>query len=78
MADNNYIKDTVIVGLDPIDIYFFINRKSKKYQAVLLHDIEEILGKNSEEFPQIRKLVLDSYGNYTRSIQRIVFGDDFE
>ena len=64
-----------IDGLDLFDLISFINKKNKRYQAVILADVEEILGKDSEEFKIIRKLFLDGFNDYTRSIVRIVFGD---
>lgn len=68
----------IIQGLDVFDIIFLVGRKNKKFQAILLQDIEEILGKDSEQYIRIRKLVLDSYNNYTRSMLRAIFGNDFE
>ena len=64
-----------IDGLDAFDLISFIGKKNKKFQAIILADAEEILGKDSEEFKQIRKLFLDGFNDYTRSIVRIVFGD---
>jgi hypothetical protein len=68
----------IIQGLDPLDVAGFVSKKNKKYQAILLQDIEEILGKDSEEYKQIRGLILDSYNDYTRSILRVVFGNTFD
>lgn len=68
----------IITGLDLLDIIGFIGRKNKSYQAILLSDIEEILGKDTKEFSQIRKLILDGFNNYTRSVLRVIFGNDFE
>lgn len=68
----------LIQGLDPLDVAGFVSKKNKKYQAVLLQDIEEILGRDTQEFAAIRKLVLDSYNNYTRSVLRVIFGNDFD
>ncbi len=64
-----------IEGLDLIDAINFIHKRNKKYQAILLSDIEDILGKDSEEFQIIRKLVLDSYNDFTRSLIRLLFGN---
>jgi hypothetical protein len=64
-----------IEGLDLIDVINFMNKKNKKYQALLLKDLEDILGKDSDQFHLIRKLVLDSYNDYTRSIIRLLFGN---
>jgi len=68
----------IIQGLDVVDLLGFVQRKNKTFQAILLYDLEELLGKDSPEFKAARKLVLDSYNNYTRSLLRIIFGDSFE
>lgn len=68
----------VIQGLDVVDIQHFVGRKNRKFQAVILHDIEEILDKDSDEFQKVRKLVLDGFNEYTRSVLRIIFGNDLE
>jgi hypothetical protein len=45
---------------------------------MMLNDLEKILDKNSEEYAKSRKLVLDGFNNYTRSILTIIFGSEFE
>ena len=62
-------------GLDLFDMISFISKKNKRFCAVILADAEEVLGKDSEEFEAIRKIFLDGFNDYTRSIVRIVFGD---
>ena len=64
-----------ISGLDLVELLDFIGSKNKKYQAVLLSDIEEILDRNSEEFIQIRKLILDTMNKYTRGVSRLITGN---
>jgi hypothetical protein len=70
----------IIQGLDLQDLVKLIAKKSGKFQAILLTDLEEILPKDkyTEEFPKVRKLILDSYNDYTRSVMRAIFGNDFE
>lgn len=68
----------VIQGLDVIDLIVVVGQKNKKFTAIALQEIEEILGKDSEEYKSIRKVFLDSFNNYTRSVMRSIFGDDFE
>lgn len=68
----------IIQGLDVIDLVKLIQRKNRKFQAILLTDVEEILDKNSPEFIRVRKVILDHFNNYTHSIARLIFGDDFE
>ena len=72
---SNGTKGVVVQGLDLIDIITFITKKNKKFQAIHLTELEEILDKNSPEFKAARKLTLDGYNNYTRSIVRAIFGD---
>jgi hypothetical protein len=68
----------VIQGLDVIDIVTIVGKKNRKYQAVLLAEIETVMDKDSDDYKKIRKVILDSYNGYTRSILRLIFGDDFE
>lgn len=68
----------VIEGLDIIEVLKFNEKKVKKYQAMFLQDLETIVPKNSEEFSKIRKLYLDWSNEYSRSLIRLIFGDDFE
>lgn len=68
----------IIQGLDVLDVVYFVGKKNKKFQAILLQDLEEILGKDTPEYLQVRKLFLDGFNNYTRSVLRVIFGNDFE
>jgi hypothetical protein len=68
----------VIQGLDSLDIVSFIGRKNKKFQAIMLQEMEDILGRDTPEYIAIRKLVLDGFNNYTRSMMRAIFGVDYE
>jgi NADPH-dependent 7-cyano-7-deazaguanine reductase QueF-like protein len=70
--------DTIEVGLDAIDIVNFINKKGKRYVATTLQDLEEIIPKNSEEYEKVRKLFLNSFNDYKRSVCRAIFGTDLE
>jgi hypothetical protein len=66
---------TIIQGLDLKDIIGFIEKKNKKFQAITLSEFEEIMDKNSDEFKAMRKITLDNYNNYTRSVIRAIFGE---
>ncbi|NMC34393.1 MAG: hypothetical protein GYA36_18365 [Veillonellaceae bacterium] len=69
----------IIKGLDVLDLMKFIKSKNKRYQAIALQSLEEIIpDKKSDEFIYIRKLLLDTLNNYTRAIFRIIFGVDLE
>jgi hypothetical protein len=66
----------IIQNVDLLDVLNFMERKSKIYQAICLQSVEEILGKDSEEYKQVRKVFLDSFNNYTRAVVQVVFGSD--
>ena len=68
-------KGVVVQGLDLIDIVTFISKKNKKFQAILLTELEEVLGKDNPDYLKVRKVVLDEFNNYTRSVVRAIFGD---
>ena len=65
----------VIQGLDLIDIISIVDKKKRKYLALMLQDIEDVLQVNSSEFKSIRKIVLDNVNSYTRSLIRALLGD---
>ena len=65
----------VIDGVDIFDIVTWINKKNKKYLANGMDEVERILGKDSEEFIKIRKVFLDTFNDYTRSILVSLFGN---
>lgn len=67
--------DVVIEGLDLLDVINQIDKKKKKFIAIMLSEIEETYGKDSEEFKYIRKTILDGVNDYTRSLLRVFFGD---
>lgn len=65
----------IIQGFDIIDITGFIGRTNKKYQATLLAQLEEVLGRDTEQYELVRKLVLDSTNNFVRAIVKAIFGE---
>lgn len=67
-----------IQGVDIIDLMVKVGQENKRFAAKTLQEIEEVIGKDSPEYPKVRKVVLDCFNNYTRSIMRSVFGNDFE
>jgi len=73
MMDDN--RSVVIQGLDLFDVVTFMTKKSKRFQAMALSNLEEVIDKDSEEFKYIRKIILDYFNNYTRSVIRAIFGD---
>lgn len=75
-GNERQVTDGVIIqGLDLKDIIGFIEKKNKKFQAITLSEYEEVLDRNSPEFKAIRKITLDGYNNYTRSVIRAIFGE---
>ena len=65
----------IIQGLDTIDVAKIISKKNSKFLAIGLQELEESLDKNEKNFNNIRKIFLDNFNDYTRSIMRIIFGD---
>lgn len=64
----------ILHGLDLKDVTSAMNHKSKRFMAMTLQSIDELIG-DSEDYPVIRKAVLDGFNNYTRSLARLFFGD---
>lgn len=62
-------------GFDVMDLVSFIGRLTKRYQANLLANMETILDKDSQEYKDMRKLILDSTNNFSRAIVKSIFGD---
>jgi hypothetical protein len=71
-------KNLISIGLDAIDIINFISKKGRRYVATTLQELEEILPKDSEEYEKVRKLFLNSFNDYKRSVCRAIFGTDLE
>lgn len=64
--------------LDFIDVMSQLRRRQKRYLALLLRDLEGLLGPDSEEFQIVRKLVLDYFNDFLRSTAQTIFGEDVE
>jgi hypothetical protein len=65
----------IMQGFDVLDVVAFIGRLTKRYQAVLLSNVEKTLGYNDPRYPEIRKLILDSSNNFSRAIVNEIFGE---
>lgn len=76
--NGNVDKGVVMQALDLLEIIELISRKNKKFQATMLQEMENIVGKDSPEFIKIRHVVLDSLNEYTRTILKNIFGTSFE
>ena len=68
----------IIEGLNVLEIVKFLGNKNKKYLAITLNNIEDVLDPNSEEYKLIRKEVLDGFNEFTRAIVDVLFGDQLE
>lgn len=75
VKEDNKSYGHIIQGLDTIDVAKIISKKNSKFLAIGLQELEESLDKNDESFNNIRKIFLDNFNDYTRSIMRIIFGD---
>ena len=65
----------VVQEVDILSIIRDVGKRNKRLQAKLLQEIEKSVDKNSDEFDELRKFVLDEINGYTRSIMRDIFGD---
>ena len=63
-------------GLPEIEIIKLINKRKKRYCAIALNDLEELIGQG-EQFKEIRKIVLDNMNGFTRSVFTVI-GIDVE
>lgn len=64
-------------GLPEVEIIKLINKRKKRYCAIALNDLEEILGHNDEKFKEVRKVFLDNMNGFTRSVFTVI-GIDVE
>jgi len=67
--------EVIIEGLDVIDVVRYISRKKDKFIAIVLADLEEVMEKDSNEYKFVRKIFLDGFNDYTRSVMRTLFGN---
>lgn len=73
---NEYEQETLVTKqINVLDLIKTIGKKNKQLQAKLLQELERHVDKNSPEFEELRKFVLDEVNSYTRTIVREVFGD---
>jgi len=63
-------------GLPELEIVKLINKRKKRYCAIALNDLEEILGQ-SDQFKEMRKIFLDNMNGFTRSVFTVI-GIDVE
>ena len=66
-----------INGLDAIDVLKQMNRRQRRYLALLLSDLEEVV-EDKATYRVVRKLVLDHFNDFGRSVARIIVGEEIE
>ena len=71
MSDSNKVFQEV----DALQVVKKIGTASKRVQAKILQRLELSIDKDSEEFSELRKLILDELNNLNRSVVREIFGD---
>jgi hypothetical protein len=65
----------IINNISMLDVLQFVGKKNGKYIAKMLSSLESILSKDSSEFKEIRKIILDGMNDYTRAILIEIFGN---
>jgi hypothetical protein len=60
-------------GIDILDTINLISRLSRKYQAIVLNDLQGKLYK--DDFIAIRKTILDSFNEFAREVAKAIFYD---
>jgi len=66
-----------LYGLDVFDIINLIRRKNGAYIRIVLDELETKI-EDPGKFREVRKVVLDGFNNYTRSILRSLLGGNIE
>lgn len=65
----------VFQEVDALHVVKKIGTSSKRAQAKILQRLEISIDKNSDDYLEIRKLILDELNNLNRSVVREIFGD---
>jgi hypothetical protein len=69
------MNNVILQGVDVMDMINFLTNKNSKFQATTLSHLESVLGKDTEQFKQARKIYLDSSNNFLRAVITAIFGD---
>ena len=67
--------DKVIQDVDILEVIKSIAKRNKRTQARLLQEAEKVMNKNTPEYQEYRKFLLDELNSYTRFIVKELFGD---
>lgn len=66
-------------GLDILSILSILERRKGTYLSLLLEDLEVLYKKNEDPgFLAVRKLILDYFNDYYRSLIKVVTDGDIE
>ncbi len=66
-------------GLDILSILSILERRKGTYLSLLLDDLELLYKRNeSPAFTDVRKLILDYFNDYYRSLIKVVTDGDIE
>jgi len=65
----------IIQEVNLLELVGYCSKKNKKLQAVLLQALEEYFLKDSPEYRELRKIILDETSGAFRAIIREIFGD---
>ena len=68
-------ENKVFQEVDALQVVKRIGTTSKRVQAKILQRLELSMDKDSEDFAEIRKLILDELNNLNRTVVRDIFGD---
>jgi hypothetical protein len=69
------VESKVVQEVDILSIIRLTGKRNKKLQARLLQEIEKHMDKNTGDYDELRKFILDEVNSYTRAIMRDIFGD---
>jgi len=72
---NDELGQVIIDGLNMFDVITFLDKKKRRYIKVALDSLEDILSPDSEQFVAARKIFLDKFNDYHRSILITLFGN---
>ena len=67
--------NTVIQDVEVLELIRLISKRNKRLQAKLLQEIELHIPKDSKEYQEFRKFLLDELNGFTRYIVKELFGD---
>lgn len=75
MSEGEEIGQFVINNVSIFDVIKFVGKKNGRYIATMLSRIEEIIPPDSENFQEVRKIVLDGMNDFSRAILIEIFGN---